>query len=222
MGTPDSYQQAWEILHDEPALTNQMRSVACEALYPGTIGPSEIALLLEKPGLREEHFGRLQHAVQRLLEERLTPEHAGALIRELNRLVQLATALGCRTRRRGFLHDSSFFSTFCLWCWPSCCPGPLTEATYGPAAESLSLLAESHPFHRQHNEAYRVARRHDIGPSRVFGSFSSGRPWSAGAAHPNDQNHFLAMYEFRQVLKLSEADLDLDDPGHQYPNRPHR
>ena len=49
MGTPDSHRQAWEILRAAPALTNQMRSVACEAFYPGTIGPAEIALLLEKP-----------------------------------------------------------------------------------------------------------------------------------------------------------------------------
>ena len=81
MGTPVSHRQAWEILHAAPALTNQMRSVACEALYPDTIGPAEVALLLEKPQLREEHSGSLQHALQQLLEEQLTLDHAGRVDR---------------------------------------------------------------------------------------------------------------------------------------------
>jgi hypothetical protein len=55
MGTPDIRQQAWDTLQHTPALTNRMRSTACEALYPATIGPMGIAVLLEKPGIGNEH-----------------------------------------------------------------------------------------------------------------------------------------------------------------------
>ncbi len=207
MGTPDSHQQAWEILRAAPALTNEMRSVACEALYPGTIGPAEIALLLEKPGLREEHPGSLQHAIQRLLEEHLTPEHAGALIVELNRLLQLAPHIRMSNQEARISSRFEFLLEILPLVLARLMSGTVTEATCGPAAESLSLLAESHPFHRQHNEAYEsldaTTSAHPCVRQRFF--WQTVERWRA--AHPNDRNYFLAMYEFRQILKLSEGDL---------------
>ena len=77
MGTPESHRQAWDILRAAPAVSDLMRSLACEMLYPNTIGAADIAVLLEKPRSREEHPGNLQHAIERLLEERLPPSMQG-------------------------------------------------------------------------------------------------------------------------------------------------
>jgi len=207
MGTPESHRQAWEILRAAPALTNQMRSVACEALYPGTIGPVEIALLLEKPEMREEHPGSLQHAIQRLLEERLTPEHAGHLIVELNRLLQLAPHIRMSNKETRISVRFEFLLEILPLVLTRLMSGTVTEAACGPAAESLSLLAESHPFHRQHNDSYKSLDSTTSTHPCVRQCFFWQTVERCRAAHPNDRNFFLVMYEFRQVLKLSEGDL---------------
>ena len=48
-----------------PALPRLMCSVACEALYPNTIGADDLAMLLEKPCTEKENTGNLQHTLQR-------------------------------------------------------------------------------------------------------------------------------------------------------------
>ena len=156
MGTPDSHRQAWDdpSAHARP-LTNQMRSVACEALFPDTIGPADIALLLEKPDMREEHFGSLQHGLQLLLEERLTAEHAGALIVELNRLLQIAPHISMSNRETSISSRYEYLLEILPLALNRLLSGPVTEAECGPAAESLSLLAESQPFNRSHSDHFK-------------------------------------------------------------------
>src|SRR5262249_44986441 len=154
MGTPDSRRQAWEILRALPALTNRMRSVACEALYPDIIGPAEIAFLLEKPELRKEHSGTLQYAIQQLLEERLTPEHAGALIVNLNRLLQLTPHIRRSNKETRISSRFEFLLEILPLVLARLMSESVAETACGPVAESISLLAESHPFHRQDNDAY--------------------------------------------------------------------
>ena len=155
MGNPESHRQAWHILRAAPALTNQMRSVACEALYPDTIGAADIALLLEKPDLRDEDSRSLQHAIQRLLEERLTPEHAGPLIVELNRLLQIAPHIRMSNRETRISSRYEYVLEILPLALTRLLSGPMTEAECGPAAESLSLLAESQPFNRSHSDHYK-------------------------------------------------------------------
>jgi len=73
IGTPDSHQQAWEILRDMPEFPRLMCSVACETLYPNTIGATGLALLLEKPCKEKENKNSLGHHLKNHLEEHLNP-----------------------------------------------------------------------------------------------------------------------------------------------------
>src|SRR5205085_797917 len=72
----------------------------------------------------------------------------------------------------------------------------------------LSLLAESHPFHRQHNDAFESLDSTTSAHPRVRQDFFWQTVERGRAAYPNDRNHFLTTYEFRQVLKLQKGDLD--------------
>jgi hypothetical protein len=179
MGTPESHRQAWDILRVIPALTNQLRALACETLYPGTIGPVDIAMLLEKPSLREETPGSLQHAIERLLEERLTPEHAGLLIVELNRLLQLAPHISMSNKETRI----SVRFEFLLEILPLALTKLLSSASLTEAECALA-----HPCVR-----------------RCFFWQSVGC-WRAD--HASDENCFLVMHEFRQVLHPAASDLD--------------
>jgi len=209
MGTPESHRQVWDILRATPAITNQMRSLACETLYPNTIGAADMAVLLEKPSLREEHPGSLKYAIQRLLEERLPADHAGALLGELNRLLQFAPHILMSTNetrissRFEFLLDILPLTLTRLLSSVS-----LTDADCRSAAESLSLLAESHPFHQPHNDY-----------SKSLDSATSTHPgvrrcffWQLvdrlRAKHLKDSDSFSVMYEFRNVLQPTASDLD--------------
>jgi len=149
MGTPDSHRQAWGILRAMPTLPRLMCSVACETLYPNTIGADGLAMLLEKPCSEKENTINLGHAIQRHLEKRLTAEFAGLLIGVLNRLIQLPPHIRMSGRET---HISVRFD-FLLDILPLVLTRLLsnrtpTEGQCGTAAESLSLLAESRPFHR--------------------------------------------------------------------------
>jgi len=209
MGTPESHQQVWAILRASPAITNLTRSLACETLYPNTIGPADIAVLLEKPSPWEEHPGGVQHAIERLLDERLTPEHAGALIGELNRLLQLVPHIFMSNKEtRISVRFEFLLEILPLALTRLLSSASLAQAECGSAAESLSLLAESHPFHRPHND---YAKSLDSATSahpcvrRCFFWKSVDR-WRADYA--NDANYSLVMHEFRWVLQPAESDLD--------------
>jgi len=64
MGTAESYQQAWEILRAMPALPRLMCFIACETLYPNTIGAADLTMLLEKPCSVKENISNLQHTIR--------------------------------------------------------------------------------------------------------------------------------------------------------------
>lgn len=209
IGTPESHRQAWDILRAAPAITNAMRSLACDTLYPNTIGPADIALLLEKPSPRKEHPGSLQHAIERLLEERLPAEHAGALLGELNRLLQLAPhILMSRKETRISSRFEFLLEIFPLVLTRLLSSASLMEADCRSAAESLSLLAESHAFHRPHNDYSKSLDSATLahpGVRRCFFWQSVDR-WRA--EHANDANYFFVRYEFHKVLQRTASDLD--------------
>jgi len=155
MGTPESHRQAWDILRAMPALPSLMCSVACETLYPNTIVAADLAMLLEKPCLKKENIGNLQHTIKRHLEEQLTAEHAGALIGELNRLVQIAPHIVMSDKEtRISVRFDFLLDILPLVLTRLLSSATLTEAQCGMAAESLSLLAESRPFHRPHADHF--------------------------------------------------------------------
>jgi len=208
IGSPESHRQAWDMLCTAPALTNQMRSVACEALFPDTIGPADIALLLEKPDLRYEHSGSLQHAIQRLLDERLTPEHAYALIMELNRLLQIAPRIKMSNKETRISSRYKYLLEILPLALTRLLSGPVTEAECGPAAESLSLIAESQPFNRSHSDHYKSLDNATAAHPSLRRCFFWHTVERWRDEHPNDTNYFLVMYEFRQVLNLSASDLE--------------
>lgn len=218
MGTPESHRQAWDILRTAPALTNQMRSVACEALFPDTIGAADIALLLEKPDVRDEHSGSLQHAIQRLLEERLTPEHAGALIVELNRLLQIAPHIKMSNKETRISSQYEYLLEILPLVLTRLLSGPVTEAECGPAAESLSLIAEAQPFNRSHSDHFKSLDNATAAHPCVRQCFFWHTVERWRAEHPNDTKYFLVMHRFRQVLNLSGSDLEWMIPDIQ--NRP--
>src|SRR5947207_11488971 len=89
-----------------------------------------------------------------------------------------------------------------------------------PAAESLSLLAEAQPFNRSHSDHYKSLDNATAAHPCVRQCFFWQTMERWRAEHPNDANHFLVIHEFRQVLNLSEADLEwmIQDirsrPGH--------
>jgi len=209
MGTPESHRQAWSILRAVPTINNLMRSLACEMLYPNTIGPDDIAVLLEKPSSREEHPGNLQHAIERLVEEQLRAEHAGALIVELNRLLQLAPHIlfsGKETRissRFDFLLEILPLALTRLLSSSS-----LAEADCKSAAESLSLLAESQLFHRPHDDLSKSLDSATLAHPRVRWWFFWRSLECNRAKHENDGNDFWVMHEFRKVLQPNTSDLD--------------
>lgn len=206
MGTAESRRQAWEILHSALALTNRMRSIACEALYPDAIGSAEIAALLETPSVRNEHPSDLQHAIQRLLDERLTPEHAGVLAVELNRLLQLSPHIRMSNKETRISVRFEYLLEILPLVLTRLSSGSVIEA--GPAAESLSLLAEARPFHHPHDDSYESLDRATSAHPCVRQGFFWQTVDRWRAEHPNDTNCFLVMHEFSQVLKLSDGDLD--------------
>ncbi len=208
MGTPESHRQAWDILRTAPALTNEMRSVACEALFPDTIGATDIALLLEKPDVRDEHSGGLQHAIQRLLEERLTPEHAGALIVELNRLLQIPPHIKMSNKETRISSRYEYLLEILPLALTRLLSGPVTEAECGPAAESLALIAEAQPFNRSHSDHNKALDNATTAHPCVRQCFFWQTVERWRAAHPTDMHYGLVMHEFRQVLNQSEADLE--------------
>ena len=220
MGTPESHRQAWDILRTAPALTNQMRSVACEALFPDTIGSADIALLLEKPDVRDEHSGSLQHAIERLLEEHLTPESAGALIVELNRLLQIVPHIKMSNEETRISSRFEYLLEILPLALTRLLSGPVSEAECGPAAESLSLIAEAQPFNRSHSDHYKSIDNATAAHPSVRQCFFWHTVERWRAEHPNDTNYVLVMHEFRQVLNLSGSDLEWMIPDIQ--NRPDR
>lgn len=147
MGTPESHRQAWEIIRAMPALPMMMCSVACETLYPNTIGAADLATLLEKPCLEKENISDLQYTLSHHFEQRLTVEHSISLTAELNKLIQLPLHIRMSDKvtrisvRFAFLLDILPLVLTKLLSSKS-----LTDAECGIAAESLCLLAESHPF----------------------------------------------------------------------------
>lgn len=208
MGTPDSHWQAWDVLSAAPAITNRMRSVACEALYPNVIGAAGVALLLEKPDLRDEHPGPLQHGLQQLLEEHLTPERAAPMIVELNRLVQIAPHISMSNRETRISSRYEYLLEILPLALIRLLSGPVTEAECGPAAESLSLLAESQPFNRSHSDHYKSLDNATAAHPCVRQCFFWQTVERWRAAHPTDTHYGLVMHEFRKVLNQSEADLE--------------
>lgn len=208
MGTPESHREAWDILRTAPALTNQMRYLACEALFPDTIGAADIALLLEKPDLRDEHSGNLQHTIQRLLEERLTPEHAGALIVELNRLLQIAPHIEMSDTETRISSRYEYLLEILPLALTRSLSGPVTEAECGPVAESLWIIAEAEPFNRSRSDHYKLLDNATAAHPRVRQRFFWHTMERFRAEHPMNTNYFLAMREIRQVLNLSGVDLE--------------
>jgi hypothetical protein len=209
MGTPESYQQAWDIVRAMPALPRLLCSVACETLYPNTIGAADLAMLLEKPCLTKDNVGNLQHTVQRHLEEHLTPERAGALIGELNRLVQLPPHIMMSNKEtRISVRFDFLLDVLPLVLTRLLSSATLSEAECWAAAESLSLLAESRPFHRPHADHFDsldgVTRAH---PSvrRCFFWQTLERLRDANGAAPS---LYLLMRDFRSVMRPAEPDVE--------------
>lgn len=218
MGTPESHRQAWEILRTAPALTNQMRTVACESLFPDTIGAADLALLLEKPDVREEHFGSLQHAIERLVEERLTADHAGALIVELNRLLQIAPHIKMEEKETRISSRYVYLLAILPLALNRLLSGPVTEAECGLVAKSLSLIAETQPFNDSHNEHYESLDNATAAHPCVRQCFFWDIVERHRAAKANNTSCFLVIYEFQKVLNLSVSDLEWMIPDIQ--NRP--
>ena len=209
MGTPDSHQQAWEILRAMPAFPRLMCSVACETLYPNTIGAADLAMLLEKPCPEKDNIGNLQHTVQRHLEEHLTAERAGALIGELNRLVQLPPHIVMSDKEtRISVRFEFLLELLPLVLTRLLSSGTLSEAQCGAAAESLSLLAESRPFHHPHADHFdsldSVTRAHPR-VRRCFFWQTVDQLRDASGAAPSP---YLLIHDFRSVMQLAEPDAE--------------
>lgn len=208
VGTPESRQQAWDILRGYPTLTNQMRLLACQTLYPRTIGAAEVAVLLEKPGPRHEDHSSLQHAFGELLEEELPAENAGALLVELNRILQAQPHIFMSEKETRISARFEFYLEVLPLILTRLLSGvALDESRCLAAAESLSLLAEADPFHRHRNDYYEslddMTKAHP-GVRRCFFRRCVAR-WRT--EHPKDANCFFVTHEFNCVLHLAEADL---------------
>jgi hypothetical protein len=208
MGTPDSHRQAWDLLRAAPVLTNRMRSVACEALYPNMIGAADVALFLEKPDLRDEHPGSLQHGLQQLFEEQLTPERAAPMIVELNRLVQIAPHISMSNRETRISSRYEYLLEILPLALTRLLSRPVTGVECGPAAESLSLLAEAQPFNRSHSDHYKSLDNATAAHPCVRQCFFWQTVERWRAQHPTDTHYGLVMHEFRKVLNQSETDLE--------------
>ncbi|MDB5310312.1 MAG: hypothetical protein JWO38_4514 [Gemmataceae bacterium] len=216
IGTPESRRQAWEILRAMPALPRLMCSVACEALYPDTIGAAELATLLEKPRSEKENVGSLQHTLERHLEERLTPEQAGALIGELNRLAQLPPHIRMSDAETRISVRFAFLLDLLPQVLTKLLPGAtLTDAQCAQAAESLSLLAESRPFHRPHADSFDSLDELTHAHPRVRRCFfwqTLERLRDANGAPPSP---YLLMHDFHSIVEPAEPDLQwmIEDIG---------
>jgi hypothetical protein len=209
MGTPESHQQAWEILRAMPTLPRLMCSVACETLYPNTIGAADLAMLLEKPCSENENIGNLQHTIQRHLEERLTAENAGVLIGEFNRLTQLPPHIWMSNKETRISVRFEFLLDMLPLALTKLLPGAtLTEVQCGMAAESLSLLAESRPFHHARtdhlNSLDGITRVHPR-VRRCFFWQTLERLRDASGAPPT---LYMLMHVFRSVVQPAEPDVE--------------
>src|SRR6185312_15568216 len=121
--------------------------------YPNTIGADGLAILLEKPCKAKENKNSLGHHLKSHLEEYLNPEHAGALIRELNRLVQRPPHIRMEKRETRISGAFEFLVELLpLVLTRLLASGSLTEEQQGDAAESLTLLAEAEPYHNHRVE----------------------------------------------------------------------
>ena len=209
MGTPESHGQAWEILRAMPSLPRLMCSVACETLYPNTIGADGLAILLEKPCSEKENISNLQFTIQRHLEERLTAEHASSLIEELNRLAQHPPHITMSGKSTRISVRFEFLLDILPVVLTKLLPGTtLTDAQCGMIAEALSLLVESRPFHRSHADHFGSLEKMTRPYPRVRRCFFwriLERLRDANGAPPPP---FLPMHEFRFVMQVSESDVE--------------
>jgi hypothetical protein len=208
-GTSESRRQAWEILRAMPALPRLMCSVACETLYPSTIRADDLATLLEKPCTEKENTGNLQHTLQRHLEEQLTTEHAAPLLEELNRLIQLRPHIRMSDKETRISSRFDFLLDLLpLVMTKLLTGGTLTEARCVIAAESLSLLAESHPFHRRridHVDSLDDITRGHPKVRRYFFRKTLERSHDLTGAPPSP---YLLMHNLRTVMEPSESDAE--------------
>ena len=214
VGTPASRQQAWDTLREYPTLTNQMRLLACQTLYPRTIGAADAAVLLEKPSPRHEDHASLLHAFEELLEEELTAESAGALIVELNRLLQIPPHIFMSDKETQISARFEFYLEVLPLILTRLLSGTeVDDSQCAAAAEALTLLAKADPFHRHHNNYYEALDS----VTKAYPSVRRCFFWRCvdrwRAEHPKDANCFFVMHEFNCVLQLAEADLSwmIDD-----------
>ena len=209
IGTPESHRQVWEILRAIPALPRLMCSVACEALYPNTIRADDLATLLEKPCREKENTRNLQHTLHRHLAEQLTAKHADPLLRELNRLIQLPPHIRMSAKETRISSRFDFLLNLLPLVLTRLLTGATpTEVQCGVAAESLSLLAESYPFHHRHiddlDSLDGVTRAHPR-VRRCFFWQTLERSRDPKGAAPSP---YLLMHDFRSLIQPSESDAE--------------
>ena len=84
----------------------------------------------------------------------------------------------------------------------------LAEADCKSAAESLSLLAESHLLHRPHDDLSESLDSATLAHPHVRRCFFWRSLECNSAKHESDGNDFWVMHEFRKVLQPNAADLD--------------
>jgi len=173
-------------------------------------------MLLEKPCLKKENIGSLQHVITRHLEEHLTAEtrwcadwgtqptatdHAS--YRDVNKETRISKPIRV------------LLDILPLGVDQAAVERDADEAQCGAAAESLSLLAESRPFHRPHAEHFKsldalLARIRGCVVASFWQTVERSRNANGAAPQP-----YLLMHDFRSVMQPAEPDIGMDDQGHR-------
>lgn len=209
LGVRESLQKAWEILRVMPALPRMMCAVACEALYPNIIGAEDLALLLAKPCLEKENISNLQFTIQRHLEDCLTAQDAGPLVGELNRLIQLSPHIKLSDKQTRISVRFEFLLEFLPLMLTRLLSGvTLTEPQCEMAAESLSLIAESLPFHRSHADHFDSLASITLAHPRVRRSLFWKTLEQLRDSNGESPAQFLLMHSLRSVVQFGEPDTE--------------
>lgn len=219
IGTPESLREVWENIRQTPAISSRLCALACEALFPGAIGPQELVKLFRTTSNDSEKSIELPWGIEQHLNSLLPLHQSGMLLAELNRLVQSEPHISGEEApiSQQFAWVIEIIPTVLAKLLSS---PALTEVECTDAAESLSLLGILRQSNHRHNSQVdtldAATRKHPNARRSYF--WRSVREWrNAGAPGAPYVHRF---FSFGSVVQPAKSDIgwliqDIESAAHQ-------
>lgn len=208
MGTPESLRQTWEILQSQATLPDAVCGVACEALYPTTIGAAELVTRLQKTEESSDDARHLSWSLKSHFDEYMSPDQADGLAASLNALIQSPPHIVVSGK------ESRISAKFqwLLDVLPTVIAALLSKANLDEtqceiAGESLCMIAEHKRYFHVHNDKLeKLNEATEMHPKvRRAYFWHSVRRWQAKGE--TGRPHSLQLYHHGEVVKPSTSDI---------------